>query len=127
MIVVIDPDSATPPYEQLRIQIATMITSGTLGRGAQLPTIRQLASDLGVAPGTVARAYRELERADLVESRVRHGTRVTADAHKLPRNELRRQVTEAARSYVSAAQRLGATATDIMSAVKAELDDVEGT
>ena len=57
-----------------------MVRSGVLGPGDRLPAIRHLANDLGVAPGTIARAYRELEAAGLVATRGRHGTVVQAAA-----------------------------------------------
>lgn len=76
MIIGLDPASATPPYAQIQEQIATMVRSGVLATGTRLPAIRHLATDLGVATGTVARAYRELESDGLVEPRGRHGTRV---------------------------------------------------
>ena len=78
MIIEVDPGSPTPPYEQIRHQLAQMIGAGTLAEGTQLPPIRQLAADLGLAANTVARAYRELEHEGLVRSRVRHGTVVAA-------------------------------------------------
>ena len=78
MIIRVDPGSPTPPYEQIRAQVATMIEVGTLPPGTQLPPIRQLAADLGLAANTVARAYRELELEGFVTSRVRHGTTVAA-------------------------------------------------
>jgi GntR family transcriptional regulator len=74
----VDVTSPTPPYEQIRAQIAIHIHSGRLLDGARLPTMRALAADLGVAVGTVARAYRELEAAGLVASRRRTGTVVTS-------------------------------------------------
>ncbi|MBA2280954.1 MAG: GntR family transcriptional regulator, partial [Acidimicrobiia bacterium] len=74
MIVTVDPSAALPPFEQVRSQLATMIRTGQLAGGTQLPPIRQLAKDLGVANGTVARAYSELERHGLVVARGRHGT-----------------------------------------------------
>jgi GntR family transcriptional regulator len=58
MMLRVDPSSPIPPYEQIRSQIATMIAIGTLPRGHRLPTIRQLAADLGLAGGTVGRAFR---------------------------------------------------------------------
>ena len=67
MIVEIDPGSMIPPYEQLRAQIAELVLAGALAPGARLPAVRQHAADLGVAPGTIARAYRELERGGLRE------------------------------------------------------------
>lgn len=72
--ITVDVTAATPPYDQIRSQIASLITGGTLATGNRLPTVRGLASDLGVAPGTVARAYKELEAAGLIESRRRNGT-----------------------------------------------------
>lgn len=76
----VDVRAATPPYEQIRSQIATHVHSGVLAEGARLPTMRALAADLGVATGTVARAYAELEAAGLVASRRRTGTVVTGGA-----------------------------------------------
>ncbi|MGQ0678332.1 MAG: GntR family transcriptional regulator [Actinomycetota bacterium] len=58
MILEVDPRSATPPYEQLRQQVTALVRAGALAEGAGLPAIRQLANDLGLAGGTVARAYR---------------------------------------------------------------------
>jgi GntR family transcriptional regulator len=66
--------SATPPYEQIRAQVASLIAAGALGPGARLPPVRSLAADLGIAAGTVARAYKELEQAGLIETRRRNGT-----------------------------------------------------
>ena len=66
--------SPVPPFEQIRAQIASLITVGTLAPGTRLPTVRSLASDLGLAAGTVARAYKELELAGLIETRRRNGT-----------------------------------------------------
>ena len=67
LIVEVDAQSPVPPYEQLRAQIATLAASGVLRGGDRLPTIRQLAGDLGLAAGTVARAYTELEAAGVLD------------------------------------------------------------
>ncbi len=74
----IDPRSGAAPYEQLRVQLADAMRDGRLAVGAKLPTVRRLADDLGLAAGTVARAYRELEADDLIETRGRHGSFVAA-------------------------------------------------
>ena len=55
-MIVIDPSSPVPPFEQLRSQIVAAIAADELVPGERLPTVRRLAEDLGVAPGTVARA-----------------------------------------------------------------------
>src|SRR5690606_17027256 len=62
MMLVVDPDSGTPPYAQLRQQWIGAIRTGELPPGSKLPTVRRLAGDLGIAPNTVARTYQELER-----------------------------------------------------------------
>ncbi len=80
----VDLEAATAPYEQIRSQIASLINLGELAAGSKLPTVRALATDLGVAAGTVARAYKELEAEGLISSRRRAGTIVNepVDAHE---------------------------------------------
>ena len=82
--ITVDLRSAIPPYEQIRSQISSLIALGALAPGTRLPTVRSLAADLGIATGTVARAYKELEAAGLVDSRRRGGTVVTAPAAGTP-------------------------------------------
>ena len=73
----LDADSGTPPYEQVRVQLAARIRDGRLPAGSRLPTVRALAGDLGLAVNTVARVYKELEADGLVATEGRRGTRVT--------------------------------------------------
>lgn len=74
--LLLDPASPVPPYEQIRAQIRLHIATGQLVPGAQLPSVRQLARDLGVAPNTVMRAYSELERDGWVVTSARKGVLV---------------------------------------------------
>ena len=83
-MLTVDPDSPVPPYEQVRAGIAAAAAAGDLPAGHRLPPVRQLAADLGLAANTVARAYRELEQAGLVETRGRNGTVITARAARTP-------------------------------------------
>lgn len=76
----IDPLSATPPFEQLRMQLLRQVHAGELVPGAKLPTVRRLAQDLALAPNTVARTYRELEAAGVLETRGRNGTFIRASS-----------------------------------------------
>lgn len=76
-MIVIDPASHVPPFEQLRAGLVDAMTTGELAPGQRLPTVRRLAEDLGIAPGTVARAYRELEASGVIETRGRNGTFVS--------------------------------------------------
>lgn len=78
-MIVVDPFTDVPPFEQVRSQIADQIASAELRAGDRLPTVRQLALDLGLAANTVARAYRELEQAGVIETRGRAGSFVTGD------------------------------------------------
>ena len=77
-MIVIDPASPVPPFEQLRAQLARQIQDHTLAVGTRLPTIRRLAADLGLAVNTVGRASRELEEARLIETRGPAGSFVSA-------------------------------------------------
>ncbi|MEV0719021.1 GntR family transcriptional regulator [Asanoa sp. NPDC050611] len=114
MIVEVDPTGPLPPFEQVRSQIATMIESGVLPPGSQLPTIRQLANDLGLATRTVARAYRELENHGLVNSRVRHGTVVAQPKERLSPSEVQTRLADAARTYLVTARLLGVSKEDAL-------------
>ena len=75
----IDAKMAMAPFEQVRTQIAAAIAQGRLAPGTKLPTVRQLAADLGLAANTVARAYRELEADEIIATHGRRGTFVRSD------------------------------------------------
>ena len=111
MILHLDPASAVPPYEQIRAQVARMTATGVLPAGARLPTIRQLAKDLGLASGTVARAYRELEAEGIIATRGRHGSFV-ADMVRTPRGDVPdTALSEAAEAFVVRVHQLGVDPT----------------
>jgi DNA-binding transcriptional regulator YhcF (GntR family) len=117
MTVVIDAASAVPPYEQVRTQLAQQINDGRLPVGSKLATVRQLASDLDIAPNTVARAYRELEAAGLLETRGRAGTFVGSNG-----DEGRARAAAAATEYVRVVDELGISRADGVAIVRAALD-----
>jgi GntR family transcriptional regulator len=121
VVIEVDTTSPVPPYEQIRAQVATMITVGVLSPGDRLPTVRQLAADLGLAVNTVARAYRELEATGLVVGRVRRGTTVAGSGATLPAAEVRRRLAAAARAYAVTARQLGVAADEAEQAVRQEL------
>ena len=82
MIVHVDASSPVPVFEQLRAQIERLIVSGQLAAGATLPPIRHLATDLGIARGTVNKVYEQLSREGLVRTAGRHGTVVQEAARR---------------------------------------------
>jgi DNA-binding transcriptional regulator YhcF (GntR family) len=110
MQISVDPAAAKPPYEQVKEQIVGLIRRGELAQGTRIPTVRQLAGDLGLAVNTVARAYKELEADRLVETRGRNGTFVLAS-----------------RSQVDDADTLAAAATFARAAHQAGLSLPEAT
>jgi len=123
--LVLDPMSSMPPYEQVRSQIADAIRSGRLRPAARLPTVRRLADDLGLAVNTVARAYRELELAGLVETRGRQGTFVAG-----PPSQTRELGINAARTYLLRMRELGFDTAEALAMVRHEAEtavDAMGT
>jgi DNA-binding transcriptional regulator YhcF (GntR family) len=116
MDIRIDAGSQVPPYEQVRLRIAGLAAAGALPAGAKLPPVRRLAADLGLAVNTVARAYRELEQAGLVETHGRAGTVVTARAARTPA-----QAQAAAQRYAEVTRALGVPPTTALELVRAAL------
>jgi len=80
MKIAVKTANAQPIYGQIVQQVEQAILSGELPPGKPLPSIRQLANDLELNPNTVARAYQQLERDQIVATAGRRGTFVDADA-----------------------------------------------
>ena len=119
-LITVDLRDATPPFEQIRAQIASLIAVGHLADGTRLPTVRALAGDLGVATGTVARAYKELEAQGLVESRRRLGTVVTSSAPH-PANGPEQQLHSLIEEVVAVARQGGIDDATLLSLVQGKL------
>jgi DNA-binding transcriptional regulator YhcF (GntR family) len=120
-VITVDGASPVPPFEQVRTQLAAQIADGVLVAGTRLPTVRQLADDLGLAVNTVARSYRELEAAGLVETRGRGGTVVTAGG-----DHARERLLDAAQGYAALARELGVSADEALRLVSAALTSTQG-
>ncbi|WP_122260534.1 GntR family transcriptional regulator [Ornithinimicrobium cerasi] len=103
----IDPSLPDPPFAQLREQILRRVAAGDLAPGDRLPTVRGLAEELGIAPNTVARTYKELEADGVLEGRGRSGTFVRAgvDAGRLVPTAA--SARAAAQRYAEATRSLG--------------------
>lgn len=97
----IDPDAATPPFEQLRVQLIDAVRSGSAVAGDKLPTVRGLATELGLAANTVAKAYRALESDGLIETRGRSGSFVSAQG-----DATQQRLQRAASDYAALASEL---------------------
>ena len=116
----INPDDPRPPFEQLRRQLVEQIELGELAPGAKLPPVRRLAGDLGLAPNTVARTYRELEGAGLVITAGRNGTMVAERATTPATEDAADTLT---RSFVAELRRLGLAPVTIRAHVERALAD----
>jgi len=114
-VITLDPAGATPPYEQIRAQVADQVESGELQPGDRLPTVRRLAEDLGIAANTVARAYRELEQTGVIETRGRSGSFVSGDM-------VERKAKAAAAAYLAQTKALGLSAQEALALVRHQLD-----
>lgn len=115
-MIELDPESATPPFEQVRVQLLSQIVDGSLVAGTRLPTVRKLAGDLGLAVNTVARAYKELEEAHLVITRGRAGTFVAVNGDKV-----RQDAHAAALEFATRMTQLGIDRISAMALAEASL------
>ncbi|WP_020661813.1 GntR family transcriptional regulator [Amycolatopsis benzoatilytica] len=120
--VVVDAENGVPPWRQVHDQIARAITTGSLPRDARLPPIRQLSRDLGLASGTVARVYRELEAAGWVTTARARGTVVTGPADRPDPATL---LLGAAAEYARHSRELGVTPDEAVDAVRVALANLD--
>jgi DNA-binding transcriptional regulator YhcF (GntR family) len=116
--IAIDSESSTGLVDQLRDQIQDAVKSGTLAAGAKLPTIRSLANELGVAPYTVARAYRQLEDLHVIETHGRNGTIVSTFG-----DESDQQAQLAARAFAVRIRDLGVGSDTALELARAALEN----
>ena len=112
----VDGQSRVPIFDQLRVGVIDAIRAGRLNPGTRLPTVRDLAGQLGLAANTVARAYRELESAGVVETRGRHGTFIAAV------DPAGAAMTAAARGYAETARSLGLGRAEALRYLEAAFD-----
>src|SRR5271169_32378 len=97
----IDHSDPLPIYAQLDRAIRLAVATGKLRRGAQLPTVRQLAVDLRINANTVAKVYAELERAGVVQTQRGVGTFIQdGESESLSLSERQRQLAELADEFL---------------------------
>ena len=106
MQIHISPSDGIPIYHQIVNQVKYLVASGRLTPGEELPPIRVLAEQLLINPNTVARAYRELETAGVVEKRRTAGTYVSEGGSPLARRERLKIITERIDSLLTEARQL---------------------
>jgi len=123
----IDDASDRSIYEQIVAQVQEAVATVQLGPGDRLPPVRQLADELDIAPGTVARAYGELERRGIVVTDGARGTRVAERSPSpVPPSERPENLVGLLRPVAVAAYHLGATAAELRRALEDAMRDIFG-
>ena len=118
----IDPDSAVPIYLQIVKTIKHQVATGRLKPGAQLPTVRELATDLRINPNTVARAYDLLDSDSVITTQQGRGTYVRERPDNAHLTRVRQeQLKTLVDSAVGKALSLGYTADEIREAFDAQM------
>lgn len=112
-------ETGPPIYQQIVTQVRYLVASGRLEEGAELPPIRTLAERLLVNPNTVARAYRELELAGVVEKRRTTGTYVSATGPRLEKAERIRILSERIDALLAEARQLGVPTPELLDLIAA--------
>lgn len=123
MLINADPSDDQPMYRQIVDQLRQLIAASRLRSGDALPSVRQLAADLGVNLNTVAIAYRELAEEGLVDIQHGRGARVAADTQRgLDEHQVRKLLVPILSRMVLA----GKTDRAILDLVAEELQSVRG-
>ena len=120
----IAPGSPTPVYRQIFDQVCAAIVAGRLQEDEALPSVRALAEELVLNPNTVARAYGDLAREGVIESRGTRGHFVKPRRQQYTRSERRRRIEPTIRAYVSEALFLGFTREEILAQVEEEIEEL---
>jgi GntR family transcriptional regulator len=118
MQIHLEAKDGVPIYLQVMQQIKYQIASGRLQPGEELPSIRTLAEQLLVNPNTIARAYRELELAGVVEKRRTAGTYVAENGSPLARKERLKLINERIDRLLVEAFQMGFDLDDILKLIQ---------
>jgi GntR family transcriptional regulator len=118
----LDPRSGVPTYLQLVDQVRRALVLGYLREGDRLPTVREVAAALVVNPNTVAKAYRDLERAGLVNPRAGQGTFIAGRVDQVPAATFVR-LSRGLRAWLRGARDAGLDPEQVRALVAATLDD----
>jgi GntR family transcriptional regulator len=114
----IDPRDAVPIWKQIEDSLRRMVAAGALPPGSPVPSVRDLARDLGVNPATVSKAYQGLSDAGVLEVRRGAGTFVSGTPPARLRGERTRELKEAASRYVAVAATIGADLDEALEQVR---------
>ena len=125
MTLTIDRSLDNPVYEQVADQVRQLVASGALSPGTALPSVRQLAGDLGVNLNTIARAYRLLEGERFLVIRNRAGVVVAAPADEIE-HSARARLLDQIRVTLARLRQAGMTTEELLSITRREVLAIEG-
>ncbi|MDD2427673.1 MAG: GntR family transcriptional regulator [Eubacteriales bacterium] len=121
-MISIDPRSKQPLYQQIMDQIVLLVSTKVLATGEQIPSIREMATSLGINPNTVARAYTELEQRGVIDTIPKKGTFVAdISLSKEIKAEARSDLAELFSTY----RQLGLSAAEIRSLAEEVFSNAE--
>jgi len=122
MIFHVNPSSGVPIYVQIKTQVKNAIAAGAVKQDQTLPSVRKLASELGINPNTVARAYQELERDGVIATVPGGGTYVAENVPRFLKSEKLRRLQPYAKQIAVEGIQLGLTDEEILGALQEELE-----
>ena len=122
MIFHVNPSSGVPIYVQIKNQVKNAIAAGALKQDQTLPSVRKLASELGINPNTVARAYQELERDGVIATVPGGGTYVAENVPRFLKSEKLRRLQPYAKQIAVEGIQLGLSDEEILGALQEELE-----
>lgn len=120
----VDSRSGVPIYVQIVDQVRHAIEVGGFGPGERLPTVRRLAGELAIAPNTIVKAYNELQRAGLVESRPGVGTVVADGVGEVARERREAEIFRRLRVIARDAAALGISEDDLWASLDSEYERI---
>ena len=120
----VDGRSGVPIYVQIVNQVRHAVGVGGLKSGERLPTVRRLAEELAIAPNTIVKAYNELQRMGLVESRAGVGTVVAAGGEEVAREQRVEEVFRRLRALVRDAAALGISEDELWASLDSEYERI---
>ncbi|MDD6732975.1 MAG: GntR family transcriptional regulator [Lachnospiraceae bacterium] len=113
-MIVLDFKSSKPIYEQIIEQMKFHILKGHLKSGDAIPSVRKLALDLSITPGTVAKAYQELERSHMIETIRGKGTFIAGNIEIKPDEDKIRESKKQMRSAILELKVMGLSEEEVI-------------
>ncbi len=126
MFIRINTSSGVPIYRQIIDQVKVAVSRGVVAKGEKLPSVRALSEALVINPTTVQRAYMDLERDGVIETRRGQGTFILGNGASLSDDERLRRATEHVRNAVAEGRQLQLSRAALERIFQEEIDHVYG-